>query len=69
MSSVAGIAMAAVAANQAQTQMALAAKMTKMNAEAQNSIVALLEAASANGQEAANAVLEAGVGGQVDISA
>lgn len=69
MSSTASIAAAAVTANQAQVQMAVAAKIAKMNAESAQSVVALLEAASANIEQLTKAALPEGVGASVDISA
>lgn len=68
MSSVANIALAAVAAKQAQTQMALAAKLAKMNAGNQRSVVQLIEAANANLQQVAKSALPDGVGASIDIS-
>ena len=69
MSSMTTIAAAAVAANQAQVQMAVAAKIAKMNADQAQSMVALMEAASANMKELAQAALPPGVGTTVDVSA
>lgn len=69
MSSVTGIAAAAAAANQAQLQMALAAKIAKMNASSAQSVVALLEASTENLEQIAQSSLPPGVGGKVDISA
>lgn len=67
MSFVANIAGATVAAKQAQVQMALAAKMAKMNAGNEQSVVQLIEAASANLQQAAKAAVPPGLGASVDI--
>ncbi|MCG8558166.1 MAG: putative motility protein [Hyphomicrobiales bacterium] len=69
MSSSVSIAAAAVAANQAQVQSALAAKIAKMNADAAQSVVALLEASTANLEQISKASLPDGVGTSVDISA
>lgn len=69
MSSVANIAAAAAAARQGQVQMALAAKLAKMNAGNQQSVVQLLEAADANMQQVAKAALPPGLGTSLDISA
>ncbi|MGI9385028.1 MAG: hypothetical protein ACR2PO_17895 [Methyloligellaceae bacterium] len=69
MSSTASIAAAAVTANQAQVQTAIAAKIAKMNADSAQSVVALLEAASANIEQLTKAALPEGVGSSVDISA
>jgi hypothetical protein len=58
---------AMVGAKAAQTQIAVAAEMMKMNADAAASIVQVLEAAQQNISRLAN--VAAGVGGNVDISA
>lgn len=68
MSSVANIALAAAAANQAQVQMALAAKLAKMNASSEQSVVQLIEAANANLQQVTKAALPSGLGASLDIS-
>ena len=60
---VSSIASAFIGAKTAQVQMAVAAKMMKMNANADRSIAQLLDAAQ---QNASN--LAAGVGGKLDIS-
>ena len=62
----ASIAAGLVAAKTAQTQMAIAAKMMKMNAEAAQSVVALIDASQANLAQLASA--GPGLGGNVDIS-
>jgi hypothetical protein len=62
----ASIAAGLVAAKTAQTQMAIAAKMMKMNAEAAQSVVALIDASQANLAQLASAA--PGLGGNVDIS-
>lgn len=64
----ASIAAAAVAANHAKVQMALAAKIAKMNHDSQASVVDLLEAASQN-LETIAASAPPGLGKVVDISA
>ena len=69
MSSVVSIATAAVAANQARVQMALAARLAKMNAGNAQSVVQLIEAANANLQKVVQSALADGVGGNLDISA
>jgi len=69
MSSVVSIATAAVAANQARVQMALAARLAKMNAGNAQSVVQLIEAANANLQKVVQSALADGVGGNIDISA
>ena len=69
MSSVVSIATTMLAANQARVQMALAAKLAKMNAGNEQSVVQLIEAANANLQEAVQSALASGVGGNLDISA
>jgi hypothetical protein len=61
------LASAMVGAKAAQTQVAVAAEMMKMNADAAASIVQVLEAAQQNINKLAN--VAAGVGGTVDISA
>lgn len=48
MSSTVAIATAAVAANQAQVRTELSAKFTKMNAESERSLVALIESSAEN---------------------
>lgn len=55
-----------IGAQAAQLQMAAAAKMIRMNADAAASIVKVIEAAQDNMQQLAN--VAAGVGGNVDIS-
>ena len=69
MSSVASIAAAAVVANQAEVQLAVAAKIAKMNADSAASVVTLLESASANLEQVVKAALPPGVGATVDVSA
>jgi hypothetical protein len=61
---VARLATAFAGAQTAQLQMAVAAKMMKMNAEAQGAVVQVLEAA----QENMKALVAAGMGGNLDIS-
>jgi hypothetical protein len=61
------LATAFVAARQGEVQMAVAAKMMRMNADAAKSVVQLLEAAQQNFAQLAN--VAAGVGGNLDISA
>ena len=68
MSSSVAIASAAVAANQAQVQMALAAKLAKMNANNAQSVVQLIESANANLQDVAKSATAPGVGTTLDIS-
>jgi hypothetical protein len=55
-----------IGAQAAQLQMAAAAKMMRMNADAAASIVKVIEAAQDNMQQLAN--VAAGVGGNLDIS-
>ena len=69
MSSVVNIAAAAAATNQAQVQMALAAKLAKMNASSEQSVVQLIEAANASLQEVVQSALAPGVGTSINISA
>jgi hypothetical protein len=63
----ADIASAFVAARAGQTQLAVAAKMMKMNADAAASIVQVLEAAQQNISKLTN--VATGIGGNLDISA
>ena len=60
------IASVFVAARAGETQLAVAAKMLKMNAEAAFSIVQLIDAAQTNARQLAN--VAAGVGGNLDVS-
>jgi hypothetical protein len=60
---VAAIATAMMAANASQTQSAMAAKMVKMNLDAQASIVQVLEAAQEN-----LAAVAPGIGQNLDIT-
>ena len=62
----AALASSLIAARMGQTQVALAAKMVKMNAEQAASIVQVLEAAQDNMQQL---VAASGLGTAVDISA
>ena len=61
------LAAAAAASSQAQVQMAVAAKIAKMNAGAERSVAQLLEA-SAENMKAVVSNTAPGVGGVVDIS-
>lgn len=63
----ASIAAAAAASSQAQVQMAVAAKIAKMNAGAERSVAQLLEASAENLKTVASATAP-GVGGVVDVS-
>lgn len=63
---VASLAGAMVGAQVGRTQMALAAKMMKMNADSAASIIQVIEAAQQNIDKLANAA--AGLGQNVDIS-
>jgi hypothetical protein len=58
------LATAFVGAQTAQIQMAAAAKMMKMNAQAQGAVVQVIEAA----QENMKALTAAALGGNIDIS-
>lgn len=69
MSSVVNIAATAVASNQAQVQMAVAAKLAKMNADNAQSIVQLIESANASMQQLVQSSASTGVGANLDISA
>lgn len=62
----ADLASALIGAQLGRVQLAAAAKMVKMNAEADASIVQVVEAAQQNLNRLAN--VAAGVGGQVDFS-
>jgi hypothetical protein len=62
----AALASAFVGAKAAEVQMAVAAKMLRMNADAAQSIVQVIEAAQQNIDRLAN--VAAGVGGNLDIS-
>jgi hypothetical protein len=63
---VASIAAAAVAAKAAEMQMAVAAKMLRMNADAASQVVNLIEAAQQNLDKLAN--VPAGIGQNLDLS-
>jgi hypothetical protein len=64
---VASIATALIAAQAGQAQMAVAAKLVKMNAEQGQSVANLLDAAQANFNQLAN--VAAGIGTNLDIAA
>jgi hypothetical protein len=61
------LASAFVGAKAAETQMAVAAKMLRMNADAAASVVQMIDAAQQNMDRLAN--VAAGVGGNLDVSA
>jgi hypothetical protein len=61
---VAALASAFAGASAAKLQIAAAAKMMKMNADAQGAVVQVLEAA----QENMKALVAAGIGGNLDMS-
>lgn len=63
---VASIASAFIAAQMAQVQTAVAAKMMKMNADSAADVAKLLDAASQNMNQLAN--VATGVGGNLDIT-
>ncbi len=63
---IASIAGAFIAQQAGQVQMAVAAKMMRMNADAAKDVVKLLEAAQQNFNSLAN--VAAGIGGNLDIS-
>jgi hypothetical protein len=63
---VAAIAAAAVAAKAAEMQMAVAAKMLRMNADAASQVVNLIEAAQQNLDKLAD--VPAGIGQNLDLS-
>ncbi len=62
----ADLASAFVTASAGQTQLAVAAKMLGMNADADQSVVKLLEAGQANIDKLAN--VASGIGGNLDVS-
>jgi hypothetical protein len=62
----ADLAAAFVAARAGQAQLAVAAKMLRMNADNAQSVVQLLEAGQANIDRLAN--VAAGIGGNLDVS-
>jgi hypothetical protein len=62
----ADLASAFVAARAGQAQLAVAAKMLRMNADSEQSIVKLLQASQANIDRLAN--VAAGIGGNLDVS-
>ncbi len=61
------LAAAMVGAQTAQTQLAVAQKMIKMNADTEAAVIQLIDAAQQNASRLAN--VAAGVGGVLDISA
>jgi len=63
----ASLAAALVGAQAGSTQSVLAAKMLRMNADAEQAVAALLEASSQNLSRLAS--VGAGIGGNLDISA
>jgi hypothetical protein len=63
----ASLAAAFISAQAGSTQSVLAAKMLRMNADAEQAVAALLEASAQNLNRLAN--VAAGVGGNLDISA
>ena len=62
----ADLASAFITASAGQTQLAVAAKMLRMNADADQSVVKLLEAGQANIDKLAN--VASGIGGNLDVS-
>jgi hypothetical protein len=69
MSSDVAFAAATAATARAQVQMAVAARLARINAGSAQSVVDLIESAGANLEQAAKAVLPPGVGTSLDISA
>lgn len=67
MSSVTAIATAATVASKAQLQTALATSVTKMNADSERSIVALIEAGAANLESITDSATAPGTGSTLDI--
>ena len=64
---VASIASALISAQVGQAQLAIAAKILKMNADQEASVAKLLDAAQANFNQLAN--VAAGIGSNLDIAA
>ena len=64
---IASLASAFIDAQAGQAQLAVAAKILKMNADQEASVAKLLDAAQANFSSLAN--VAAGIGGNLDISA
>jgi hypothetical protein len=62
----ADLASAFIAARAGQTQLAVATKMLRMNADAERSVAQLLEAGQANIDKLAN--VAAGIGSNLDVS-
>jgi hypothetical protein len=62
----ADLASALIAARAGQTQLAVATKMLRMKADADQSVVQLLEAGQANIDKLAN--VASGIGGNLDVS-
>ena len=62
-------AAAAADSSQAQTQLALSAKFAKSNANAEQSVVQLIESANSNLQQLVNSAASSGVGSSLDIRA
>jgi hypothetical protein len=62
----ADLASALIAARAGQTQLAVAAKMLRMKADADQSVVQLLQAGQANIDKLAN--VASGIGGNLDVS-
>lgn len=69
MSSIASIAAASAVANKTETQINIAAKITKMNAESDQLVASLIESSAANLKEIVNSPVAPGVGGNVDTRA
>jgi hypothetical protein len=63
---VGSLATAFIGAKTGQVQLAIAAKMLRMNADNANSIVKIIEAAQQNFDRLAN--VAAGIGGNLDVS-
>ena len=63
----ASLAAAFIGAQAGSTQSVLAAKMMRMNADAEQAVAALLEASAQNLNRLAN--VAAGIGGNLDVSA
>ncbi len=62
-------ASAAASASQAHVQLELSAKFAKSNANAEQSVVQLLESANTNLQQVVNSATSSGIGSSLDIRA
>jgi hypothetical protein len=60
------LATAFIASREAELQLAVAARLLRMNADTARSVVKLIDAAQANAERLAN--VAAGIGGNLDVS-